>query len=238
MRIACIGGGPAGLYFAILMKLRSPAHDIHVFERNRAGDTFGWGVVFSDQTLDNLKASDPVSATTIADSFAHWDDIAVTIDGQTITSSGHGFIGIGRKHLLQILQARATELGVVLHFESECSSDVADYADFDLIVASDGINSGVRNRYQDRLGVHIDERRNKFMWLGTHKLFDAFAFIFERTRTGRCGRMPIVSTTTPRPSSSNAAPKPGPGLASTPWIRTKPSRPARRCSRGIWMGSG
>jgi anthraniloyl-CoA monooxygenase len=184
MRIACIGGGPAGLYFAIAMKLRNPAHEIAVFERNRAGDTFGWGVVFSDQTLANLTATDPLSARTIADSFAHWDDIAVTVSGETSTSSGHGFIGIGRKHLLQILQARAAELGVELHFEHECSSDPADYPGYDLIVASDGVNSAVRTRFAEHFEVDIDVRRNKFMWLGTHQLFDAFAFIFEPTEHG------------------------------------------------------
>ena len=184
MRIACIGGGPAGLYFAIAMKLRNPAHEIAVFERNKAGDTFGWGVVFSDQTLANLTATDPVSAQTISDSFAHWDDIAVTVGEDTSTSSGHGFIGIGRKHLLQILQARAGELGVELHFEHECSSDPADYPGYDLIVASDGVNSAVRTRFADHFAVDIDVRRNKFMWLGTHQLFDAFAFIFENTPDG------------------------------------------------------
>ncbi len=184
MRIACLGGGPAGLYFAIAMKLRDPAHEIAVFERNRAGDTFGWGVVFSDQTLANLTATDPVSAKTISDSFAHWDDIATTVDGETSTSSGHGFIGIGRKHLLQILQARAAELGVELHFEHECSSDPADYPGYDLIVASDGVNSAVRTRFAEHFEVDIDVRRNKFMWLGTHQLFDAFAFIFEPTEHG------------------------------------------------------
>jgi anthraniloyl-CoA monooxygenase len=184
MRIACIGGGPAGLYFAIAMKLRDPAHHIAVFERNKAGDTFGWGVVFSDQTLANLTATDPVCARTIAESFAHWDDIAVTVGEATSTSSGHGFIGIGRKHLLQILQARAAELGVELHFEHECSSDPADYPGFDLIVASDGVNSAVRTRFAEHFEVDIDVRRNKFMWLGTHQLFDAFAFIFEPTEHG------------------------------------------------------
>jgi anthraniloyl-CoA monooxygenase len=184
MRIACLGGGPAGLYFAIAMKLRNAAIDIHVFERNKAGDTFGWGVVFSEQTLSNLTATDPISAKTIKDSFAHWDDIAVTVGDATMTSSGHGFIGIGRKHLLQILQARAAELGVVLHYETECSSDVGDYAEFDLIIASDGVNSPVRTRYEEHFAVDIDVRRNKFMWLGTHQLFDAFAFIFEETPHG------------------------------------------------------
>ena len=112
MKIACIGAGPAGLYFAISMKLRDPSHEIEIFERNAPGVTFGWGVVFSDQTVENLSANDPKSAQIIADEFAHWDDIDVHINEETITSSGHGFIGIGRKRLLEILQDRARELGV------------------------------------------------------------------------------------------------------------------------------
>ncbi|AXB76377.1 bifunctional salicylyl-CoA 5-hydroxylase/oxidoreductase [Novosphingobium sp. P6W] len=184
MRIACLGGGPAGIYFAISMKLRDPAHEIHVFERNRSGDTFGWGVVFSDQTLANLEANDPVSAATITDSFAHWDDIDVSVGENTVTSSGHGFIGIGRKHLLQILQARAAELGVVMHFETMFSEDLSAYTDFDLIVAADGINSMVRTANLEKFEVDIDTKRNKFSWLGTTKLFDAFAFIFEKTDHG------------------------------------------------------
>src|SRR6478609_10534525 len=120
MRIAIAGGGPAGLYFAISMKLRDPRHEVALFERNPPGVTFGWGVVFSDLTVDNIKANDPVSAATITGEFAHWDDIDVHIHGETITSGGHGFIGIGRKRLLEILQNRARELGVVLHFDHEC----------------------------------------------------------------------------------------------------------------------
>lgn len=184
MRVACLGGGPAGLYFAISMKLRDPSHDVHVFERNRAGDTFGWGVVFSDQTLANLTQNDPASASTISDSFAHWDDIEVTIDGQAELSSGHGFIGIGRLKLLQILQARAAELGVTMHFEHEFDDALEPFADFDLIVAADGVNSRIRTRYEDRFDVDIQTRSNKFIWLGATKLFDAFAFIFERTEAG------------------------------------------------------
>ncbi|HKX79249.1 MAG TPA: bifunctional salicylyl-CoA 5-hydroxylase/oxidoreductase [Novosphingobium sp.] len=184
MRIACLGGGPAGIYFAISMKLRNPEHDIHVFERNKSGDTFGWGVVFSDQTLENLARNDPVSAATIAESFAHWDDIEVTVGDRSVVSSGHGFIGIGRKRLLQILQGRARDLGVALHFETEFDADLAAYADFDLIVAADGVNSQIRTAHEDRFGVDIQVRRNRFCWLGTTKLFDAFAFIFEQTEAG------------------------------------------------------
>ena len=184
MRIACLGGGPAGIYFAISMKLRNPEHEVHVFERNKSGDTFGWGVVFSDQTLENLQRNDPVSAQTISDSFAHWDDIEVTVGDRSVTSSGHGFIGIGRKRLLQILQERARELGVTMHFETEFSADLSRYTDFDLIVACDGINSQIRTANEERFGVDIQVKRNRFCWLGTTRLFDAFAFIFEKTEAG------------------------------------------------------
>ncbi|GAA0210273.1 bifunctional salicylyl-CoA 5-hydroxylase/oxidoreductase [Brevundimonas nasdae] len=184
MRVACLGGGPAGIYFAISMKLRDPSHEVHVFERNRAGDTFGWGVVFSDQTLGNLTRNDPVSAETIMSSFAHWDDIEVAIDGASERSSGHGFIGIGRLKLLQILQARARELGVIMHFEHEFSADLTFFADYDLIVAADGVNSRIRTQYEDRFDVDIQTRANKFIWLGTTKQFDAFTFAFEQTEAG------------------------------------------------------
>ena len=184
MRVACLGGGPAGLYFAISMKLRDPAHEIDVFERNRAGDTFGWGVVFSDQTVENLTANDAVSAAIIADNFAHWDDIQVAVGDASITSSGHGFIGIGRKRLLQILTDRALELGVNVRFETEFSADLSTYGDYDLIVAADGINSAIRTRNEEKFGVDIQTRRNKFCWLGTTRLFDAFAFLFEKTEHG------------------------------------------------------
>src|SRR6476619_3303161 len=133
VKIACIGAGPAGLYFAISMKLRDPGHEIEVFERNAPGVTFGWGVVFSDQTVENLTANDPKSAKIIADEFAHWDDIDVHIRGETITSGGHGFIGIGRKRLLEILQNRARELGVVLHFDHECDPADPRWRDYDLV---------------------------------------------------------------------------------------------------------
>ncbi len=184
MRIACLGGGPAGLYFAISMKLRDPGHELHLFERNRPDDTFGWGVVFSDQTVENLMRNDPVSGAVIRDEFAHWDDIDVHIHGEVIRSSGHGFIGIGRKRLLNILQERARELGVVLHFEHEASPDLDDWADWDLVIAADGANSRIRARYGEHFGVDIQVRRNKFFWFGTHKTFDAFTFAFEQLPEG------------------------------------------------------
>ena len=184
MRIACLGGGPAGLYFAISMKLRDRAHDVHVFERNRPDDTFGWGVVFSDQTVENLMANDPVSGAVIRDEFAHWDDIDVHIHGACIRSSGHGFIGIGRRRLLNILQQRARELGVALHFEHEASPELEDWAGYDLVIAADGANSRIRTRYERHFGIDVQVRRNKFFWFGTNKVFEAFNFAFEETEAG------------------------------------------------------
>ncbi|WP_339745058.1 bifunctional salicylyl-CoA 5-hydroxylase/oxidoreductase [uncultured Maricaulis sp.] len=184
MKIACIGGGPAGLYFAISMKLRDPDCVIDVYERNRPGDTFGWGVVFSDQTMENLGRNDPVSARAIGASLAHWDDIDVIIEGVTETSTGHGFCGIGRLKLLNILHERAAELGVGLHFETEIGDDLSRFSDADMIVASDGLNSKIRTRFADSFKPDIEVRRNKFVWLGTNKVFDAFTFIFVETEHG------------------------------------------------------
>jgi anthraniloyl-CoA monooxygenase len=184
MKIACVGGGPAGLNFAISMKLRDPSHEIEIFERNPPGVTFGWGVVFSDQTVENLAANDPKSAKIIADEFAHWDDIDVHVHGECIRSSGHGFIGIGRKRLLEILQDRARELGVVLHFEAECDPADPKWKAYDLVIASDGANSRFRDAEQQAFGVDVDVRANKFVWLGTSKVFDAFTFAFEETEHG------------------------------------------------------
>ena len=184
MKIACIGGGPAGLYFAISMKLHDPRHEVEIFERNAPGVTFGWGVVFSDQTVENLTANDPASAQIIAGEFAHWDDIDVHIHGQCIRSSGHGFIGIGRKRLLEILQHRARELGVTLRFEVECDPADPKWGDYDLVIASDGANSRLRDANPQAFGVDVDVRANKFVWLGTSKVFDAFTFAFEETEHG------------------------------------------------------
>jgi len=182
MRIVCIGGGPAGLYFALLMKQRYPAYDISVVERNRPYDTFGWGVVFSDQTLGNLQMADPVTAEQILQAFNHWDDIDVHFKGRTITSGGHGFCGIGRKRLLNILQARCEEVGVELVFETDVKDDTE--IDADLIIASDGINSGIRNKYAAAYEPDIEIGKCRFVWLGTHKMFDAFTFAFEETNHG------------------------------------------------------
>ena len=186
MRILCIGGGPAGLYFALLMKLQNPANVIRVVERNRPFGTFGWGVVFSDQTLGNLQLADPVTAREISDAFNHWDDIDVHFKGHTVRTTGHGFCGIGRKRLLNILQARCQALGVELVFETDVSDDQALAADFgaDLVIASDGLNSRVRTRYAETYQPDIDTRLCRFVWLGTRKTFDAFTFAFEKTEHG------------------------------------------------------
>ena len=183
MKIACIGGGAAGLYFAISMKLRDPGHDITVIERNPPGNTFGWGVVFSDATIQNLKDNDPTTAEEILASFAHWDDIDVHFKGTTVTSGGHGFCGIARSRLLNILQRRAAELGVEIIFETEVES-LEPYLGYDLVVAADGINSRVRDVYTDKFEPSVDVRKNRFIWLGTKHKFDAFTFIFVETELG------------------------------------------------------
>lgn len=183
MKIACIGGGPAGLYFGISMKLRDPSHEIVVVERNRPYDTFGWGVVFSDQTMENLRGNDAKTADAILAEFAHWDDIDIHFKGECVTSTGHGFAGIGRKRMLNILQERAEELGIELVFEAEVD-DLDAYKDYDLIVASDGINSKIRSANPEAFQPDIDTRPNKFIWLGTKKKYEAFTFIFEKTEHG------------------------------------------------------
>jgi anthraniloyl-CoA monooxygenase len=183
MRIICAGGGPAGLYFAIQMMRRDASHRITVIERNRRDDTFGWGVVFSDETLRNLEGADPPSKQEILDSFAHWDDIDIHFKSRVITSGGHGFCGIQRRHLLGILQRRAESLGVELIFQREVE-DIAEFPDADLIVASDGINSQIRGRHAAHFRPAIDVRSNRFVWLGTHRVFEAFTFIFVETEFG------------------------------------------------------
>ncbi len=185
MKVLCLGGGPAGLYFAISMKLRDPSHQVTVLERNRANDTFGWGVVLSDDALSRMSRNDPVSTRAIRDQFAYWEDIAVVHGGVRTVSGGHGFAGIGRRVMLVILQARARELGVDLRFESEFHSAEEYRAEYDLVVGCDGINSAVRREYAEVFRPDVDLRKCKFVWLGTHAKFDdAFTFIFERTAHG------------------------------------------------------
>lgn len=183
MKIVCVGGGPAGLYFALLVKARHPGWSVRVVERNRAFDTFGWGVVFSDATLANLRSADAPTHAEIEAAFAHWDDIEIVLGDARIRSSGHGFSGIARKRLLGILQRRAAEVGVALQFETEVESLDA-FAGADLIVASDGANSRIRTRRAEAFGQHLERRACRYVWLGTTWPIDAFTFLFERTAHG------------------------------------------------------
>ncbi len=182
MKIACIGGGPAGLYFSLLMKRTFPETDVTVYERNKADDTFGWGVVFSDETLDAFEQADPESFAAITAEFAYWSDIENYYGDECVRSTGHGFCGMSRKRLLQILQARCRELGVVLEFETEVQDD--SELDADLILAADGINSMVREKYAAHFKPSLDWRKAKFVWLGTTKPLDAFTFVFKSNEHG------------------------------------------------------
>ncbi|HTB02670.1 MAG TPA: bifunctional salicylyl-CoA 5-hydroxylase/oxidoreductase [Bradyrhizobium sp.] len=183
MKIAIIGGGPAGLYAAILLKKQRPEAEITVYERNRADDTFGFGVVFSDATLDNFEKYDAPSYRRITQQFAYWDDIAVHFRGTVHRVGGNGFCGCSRRTLLLILQGRARELGVALLFEADIE-DEARFADADLVVLADGINSRFREKYIEHFQPEIDLRSNKFAWMGSTRPLDAFTFIFQETEWG------------------------------------------------------
>lgn len=188
MKLAVVGGGPAGLYFALLLKRARPDVEIAVLERNPRDNTFGWGVVFSDQTMGNFHAADAITFEQITASLAHWDDIDVHVRGRIITSHGHGFSGIARKQLLNILQRRCEEVGVVLHFQAEVRDEdgLARYglADADLIVAADGVNSALRARHAEHFVPDLDVRSAKYIWLGTTLPFDAFTFYFVENAHG------------------------------------------------------
>jgi 2-polyprenyl-6-methoxyphenol hydroxylase-like FAD-dependent oxidoreductase len=182
MRIACIGGGPAGLYFAILMKARDPAHDVTVFERNPRGVTYGWGVVFWDDLLEQLQASDPVTASNIRASAFRWNGQLLTVESKPpVHVGGHGY-GIGRQRLLDILVARAKGLGVRVQFES--SVEGRELPEADLIVACDGVNSRLRELRREQFQTDVVVGRNKYIWLGTSRVFDAFTFAFVHTESG------------------------------------------------------
>ncbi|MGV8846178.1 bifunctional salicylyl-CoA 5-hydroxylase/oxidoreductase [Tessaracoccus sp.] len=184
MRIAIIGGGPGGLYFAALMKQLDPSHDITVWERNRADDTFGFGVVFSDETLGGIANADPEFATMMSDRFARWTDIDIDVDGQTFTIGGQGFAALTRKELLMLMQQRCADLGIPMHFES-LAPDVEELSrDYDLVLAADGLNSPTRNRWADDFGATLDPRKNMYVWLGTSRVFEAFQFIVRNTEWG------------------------------------------------------
>ena len=184
MKIVAIGGGPAALYFGILMKEADAAHEITILERNRLDDTFGFGVVFSDATQNNLAAADPETFDLLSHEFFHWDDIDIHYRGQVIRSGGHGFSGLSRKQLLSVLGRRCEALGVCV----EVGNDVKDVEVYrrraDLLVGADGFNSTVRERYAEHFQPSMDERPNRFVWLGTTRPFPAFTFYFKRDKHG------------------------------------------------------
>ena len=183
MRISILGGGPAGLYFAILMKQTWPRLDITVHERNRADDTFGFGVVFSDQTLATFERYDPDSYRAITDAFAYWDDIEIRFRGTVHRIGGNGFCGCARRTLLLLLQDRCRALGVGLRFQSEFTG-LDSFADSDLVVVADGINSLIREQHRDHFQPSVDLRPNRFAWMGSTKPLDAFTFSFRETPHG------------------------------------------------------
>jgi len=184
MKIVCVGGGPAGLYAALL--LQKQGHRVTVAERQTAGDMFGWGVVFSDQTLTRLAGADAPSAEAILAAFNHWDAIDVHVRGRVVRSGGHGFCGIGRQRLLQILQQRCLDAGVELVFGAEALDDqvLAARCQADLVLAADGINSRIRARYAASYAPMVEQRACRYVWLGTSQAFDAFTFLFEETPHG------------------------------------------------------
>jgi anthraniloyl-CoA monooxygenase len=184
VRIAVLGGGPGGLYFAALAKQLDARHDITVWERNAADDTFGFGVVFSDETLGGIEHADVEIFHAMRREFARWDDIDVHFRGTTFTSGGHGFAAMSRKRLLAILQARCAELGVRVLFRTEAPDVAAQAASHDLVVAADGLNSVTRTRLAGTFAPDLEQRRCKYIWLGTSLVFDAFKFYILDTPAG------------------------------------------------------
>lgn len=184
MKIAVIGGGPGGLYFSILTKKRLPHCQIDVYEQNRADDAFGFGVVFSDETLSEFLSRDPQSYERIRQHFAYWDNLDVARDGEVVRIRGNGFCGCSRKILLQLLQQRCQEEGIHLHYQTRVDDIEATSKSHDVVVAADGINSAIRTRYQDHFGTQIDLRPNRFVWLGSTRPLDAFTYFFKNTPYG------------------------------------------------------
>jgi 2-polyprenyl-6-methoxyphenol hydroxylase-like FAD-dependent oxidoreductase len=183
MKIVCVGGGPAGLYFAILMKERDRDHEITVLERNPPGVTYGWGVVFWDDLLDQLQASDPATARAVSASSYRWNGELLSVEGrEPVHVPEHGY-GIGRQRLLDLLLERARALGVRVEFEREVK-DVAEVAGADLLVGCDGVSSRLRQLHRDHFKTDVHVGRNRYLWLGTSKVFDVFTFAFVETAAG------------------------------------------------------
>ena len=183
MKITIIGGGPGGLYFAILTKKAQPNWQIEVYERNKPDDSFGFGVVFSDETLGEFLKRDMASYELIRSEFAYWDDIIIARDGQEVSIAGNGFCGCSRKTLLQLLHQRCKEEGVNLHFEAYVN-DLSQFKDSDVIVACDGIGSQIRTQFESDFGTKVELKRNKFVWMGSTKPLDAFTYFFKETAHG------------------------------------------------------
>jgi len=229
MRITCAGGGPAGLYFAVLAKLADPAHEVTVVERNPAGVTYGWGVVFWDDLLDDLFRYDPVSARMIWEAAFKWDEYEVRATGKATTHlAGYGF-SMGRRMLLDILAERATQLGVRIRYEDEFAG-LDDFPDSDLVVACDGGRSRLRTEHESHHGTATDVGRNKYIWLGTPHEFNTFTFGFERTEAGWICSTPTRSPTGRAPSSSSACRRRGRRSASTGSAPRRAAPSSRRSS--------
>ena len=184
MRINIIGGGPAGLYFAILMKKADPKHQVTIYERNGPDDTFGWGVVFSGKTLANLRAADEESHAAITNQFEAWDNVDIVHRDDKISIHGNSFSGIARLQLLKILQHRAEQLGVEVVFRTEIADVETLRSQCDLLVAADGVNSGVRSRYAEQLRPSLDVRAHRYIWYGTNQLFHGLTLTFRENEDG------------------------------------------------------
>src|SRR5436305_7449122 len=184
MIINIIGGGPAGMYFAILMKKAAAAHHINIYERNGPDDTFGWGVVFSGQTLSNLREADEVSHAEITSDFEAWDNVDVVHRDEKISIHGNSFSGIARIRLLKILRRRCEELGIRINFRTEISDIESLRRDCDLLVGADGVNSTIRQTFADRFQPHLSTRPNKYIWYGTNQLFHGLTLTFRESEAG------------------------------------------------------